>query len=204
LREFVAKAIERRKDTVDQMFIDVVEAKRGVQVPVGNMVHTAEFAFRVAGVDGEWDEAQRRATGLAEQAVEDFLDTIDPYESITLPGNARSYRYQTTACQKTELRMVELIFDATNSKQRSDRIMRATTEEMSFEPSPDGDGWICISHNGRKFEVDVDKGAGLGRCNCEDFINRGIISKMPCKHVYALVMSAERFWDSTKSNNQDL
>jgi hypothetical protein len=91
--------------------------------------------------------------------------------------------------------MVELIFDATNSKQRSDRIMRATSEEMSFEFSPDGDGWICTSHNGRKFEVDVDKGAGLGRCNCEDFINRGISSKMPCKHVYALVMSGERFWD---------
>ena len=32
------------------MFIDAVEAKRGVQVPVGNIVHTAEFAFRVAGV----------------------------------------------------------------------------------------------------------------------------------------------------------
>ncbi len=65
MREFVAKEVERRKNTVDQMFIDVVEAKRGVQVPVGNIVHTAEFAFRVAGVDGEWDEAQRRATGLA-------------------------------------------------------------------------------------------------------------------------------------------
>jgi hypothetical protein len=100
--------------------------------------------------------------------------------------------------------MVELIFDATNSKQRSDRIMRATTEEMSFEPGPDGDGWICTAHNGRKFEVDVDKGAGLGRCNCEDFINRGISSKMPCKHVYALVMSSGRFWDSTKGITQDL
>jgi hypothetical protein len=94
--------------------------------------------------------------------------------------------------------MVELAFDATNSKQRSDRIMRATSEEMSFEPDPDGDGWICTAHNGRKFDVDVDKSAGLGRCNCEDFINRGISSKMPCKHVYALVMSGERFWDSTK------
>ena len=52
MREFVAKTIERRKNTVDQMFIDEVEAKRGVQVPVGIIVHTAEFAFRVAGVDG--------------------------------------------------------------------------------------------------------------------------------------------------------
>jgi hypothetical protein len=201
LIEFVANAIKRRKDTVDQMFIDVVEAKRGVQVPVGNIVHTAEFAFRVAGVDGEWDEAQRRATGLAEQAVEDFLDTIDTDNSITLPDNARSDGHQTAPCQKPELRMVELIFDATNSKQRSDRILRATSEEMSFEPSPDGDGWICTSHNGRKFEVDVVKCAGLGRCNCEDFINRGISSKMPCKHVYALVMSGERFWDCPESQD---
>jgi len=38
----------------------------------------------------------------------------------------------------------------------------------------------------------------------EDFINRGISSKMPCKHVYALVMSGERFWDSTKGITQDL
>ncbi|MCX9080889.1 MAG: SWIM zinc finger domain-containing protein [Candidatus Methanoperedens sp.] len=202
MREFVAKAIKKRKNTVGQMFIDVVEAKRGVQVPVGNIVHTAEFAFRVAGLDGNWDEAQRRATGLAEQAVEDFLDTIDTDERITSPRNARSDGHQTAPCQKPESRMVELIFDATNSKQRSDRILRATSEEMSFEPSPDGDGWICTSHNGRKFEVDVDKGAGLGRCNCEDFINRGISSKMPCKHVYALVMSGERFWDSPESQGK--
>lgn len=201
MREFVAKEVERRKNMVSQMFIDVVEARRGIKVPVGKVVHTAEFAFRVAGVDGNWDEAQRRATGLAEQAVEDFLDTIDTDESITLPDNARSDGHQTDPCQKPELRMVELTFDATNSKQRSDRIMRATSEEMSFEPGPGGDGWICTSHNGRKFEVDVDKGAGLGRCNCEDFINRGISSKMPCKHVYALVMSGERFWDCSESQD---
>ena len=184
------------------MFIDAVEAKRGVQVPVGKVVHTAEFAFRVAGVDGDWDEAQKRATALAEQALEDFLDTIDTDEIITLPGNARSDGHQTMPCQKPKLQMVELVFDATNSKQRSDRIMRATTEEMSFEPGQDGDGWICTSHNGRKFEVNADKGAGLGRCNCEDFINRGISSKMPCKHVYALVMSGERFWDCPESQGK--
>ena len=186
------------------MFIDVVEAKRGVQVPVGDVVHTAEFAFRVAGVDGDWDEAQKRATGLAEQAVEDFLDTIDTDEIITLTGYARSDGHQTAPCQKPELQMVELIFDATNSKQRSDRIMRATTEEMSFEPSPDGDGWICTSHNGKHFHVNADKERGLGWCDCEDFVNRGAKSKMPCKHIYALVMSAEGFWDGTeqKGNNQ--
>ncbi len=202
MREFVAKAIERRKDTVDKMFIDVVEAKRGIQVPVGKVVHTAEFAFRVAGVDGDWDEAQKRATGLAEQAVEDFLDTIASDATIASQNTVNSNGHQTASCQKPELQMVELVFDATNSKQRSDRIMRATTEEMSFEPRPDGGGWICTSHNGRKFEVNADKGAGLGRCNCEDFINRGISSKMPCKHVYALVMSGERFWDSPESQGK--
>jgi hypothetical protein len=204
LREFVAKEIERRKNAVYQMFIDVVEAKRGVQVPVGNIVHTAEFAFRVAGVDGDWDEAQKRATGLAEQAIEDFLETIDTDESITFPGNARPDGHHWGLCQKPELRMVELVFGATNSKQRSDRIMRATTEEMSFEQSSDCDGWICTSNNGRHFHVNADKETGSGRCDCEDFVNRGAKSKMPCKHIYALVMSAERFWDSTKSNNQDL
>jgi hypothetical protein len=202
LREFVAKAIERRKDTVDQMFIDVVEARRGIKVPVGKVVHTAEFAFRVAGVDGDCYEAQKRATGLAEQAVEDFLDTIEHGEIIAPGDTINSRRQETALCHESELQMVELVFDATNSKQRSDRIMRATTEEMSFEPGPDGDGWICTSHNGRKFEVNADKGAGLGRCNCEDFINRGISSKMPCKHVYALVMSGERFWDSPESQGK--
>lgn len=184
------------------MFIDAVEARRGIQVPVGKVVHTAEFAFRVAGVDGDWDEAQKRATGLAEQAVEDFLDTIEHGEIIAPEDTIKYSRQETASCREPELQMVELIFDATNSKQRSDRIMRATTEEMAFEPGPDGDGWICTSHNGRKFEVNADKGAGMGRCNCEDFINRGISSKMPCKHVYALVMSGERFWDSPDSQGK--
>ena len=94
--------------------------------------------------------------------------------------------------------MVELVFDATNSKHRSDRIMRATTEEMSFEPSPDCDGWVCSTHNGRHFHVNANKENGSGRCDCEDFVNRGAKSKMPCKHIYALVMSSERFWDSPK------
>lgn len=202
MREFVAKEVERRKNTVVQMFIDAVEARRGIQVPVGKVVHTAEFAFRVAGVDGDWDEAQKRATGLAEQAVEDFLDTIEHGEIIAPEDTIKSRRQETASCREPELQMVELIFDATNSKQRSDRIMRATTEEMSFEPGPDGDGWICTSHNGRKFEVNADKGAGLGRCNCEDFINRGISSKMPCKHVYALVMSGEKFWECPESQGK--
>lgn len=201
--DFVSMAVERKKKAVAQMFINAVEAKRGVQVPVGDVIHTAEFAFRVEGVDGEWDEAQKRAAGLAEQAVEDFLDTIDTDEIITLPGNARSDD-QAAPCKKPESQMVELIFDATNSKQRSDRIMRAKTEEMSFEPSPDCDGWICTSHNGRHFHVNADKEKGSGRCDCEDFVNRGAKSKMPCKHIYALVMSSERFWDSSKSNNQGL
>jgi len=199
--DFVSMAVERKKKAVAKMFIDAVEAKRGVQVPVGDVIHTAEFAFRVAGVDGEWDEAQRRATGLAEQAVEDFLDTIDTDEMITFLGNARSDD-QVAPCKKPELQMVDLIFDATNSKQRSDRIMRATTEEMSFEASPDCDGWICTSHNGRHFHVNADKETGYGRCDCEDFVNRGAKAKMPCKHIYALVMSAGRFWDRTKCSNQ--
>ena len=202
MRDLVAKEVEKRKNVVSQMFIDVVEAKRGVQVPVGKIVHTAEFAFRVAGVDGDWDEAQKRATGLAEQAVEDFLDTIEHGEIIAPVDTIKSRQQETAPCQKSELQMVELVFDATNSKQRSDRIMRATTEEMSFEPGLDGDGWICASHNGRKFEVNADKGAGLGRCNCEDFINRGISSKMPCKHIYALVMSGERFWECPESQGK--
>ena len=189
---------------MSQMFIDAVEARRGIQVPVGKVVHTAEFGFRVAGVDGDYYEAQKRATGLAEQAVEDFLETIEHGEIITIEDTGKSHRQQIATCQKPDSRMVELIFDATNSKQRSDRIMRATSEEMSFELDPDGDGWICTAHNGRKFDVDVDKSAGMGRCNCEDFINRGISSKMPCKHVYALVMSGERFWDSKKDITQDL
>ncbi len=34
------------------MFIDVVKARRGIEVPVGDMIHSAEFEFVVAGVDG--------------------------------------------------------------------------------------------------------------------------------------------------------
>jgi hypothetical protein len=197
LREFVAKEVKRRKNMGGQMFIDAVEARRGIQVPVGKVVHTAEFAFRVAGVDGDCYEAQKRATGLAEQALEDFLDTIENGEIIEPEDTIKSRRQVTAACREPELHMIELIFDATNNKQRSDRIMRATTEEMSFEPNPDGDDWICTDHNQRHFHVNVDKAASVGGCDCEDFVNRGSKQEMPCKHIYALLTSADRFWNDT-------
>lgn len=180
------------------MFIDVVKARRGIEVPVGDMVHSAEFEFVVAGVDGSWEEAQRRATGLAEQAVDDFLETLEldetPKSKSKEPAKQRESRtphHQPAA----EQRMYELVFDATSSQQRSDRILRATSEEMSLEPDMHGNGWICIDKNERQFSVDADKARGIGRCTCEDFIHRGISSKMPCKHIYALVISSEQFWN---------
>jgi hypothetical protein len=180
------------------MFIDVVKARRGIEVPVGAMVYSAEFEFVVAGVDGEWGEAQKRATGLAEQAVDDFLDALEldetPESKLGEPAKQRESRapQRQTAVDR---RMYELIFDATNSKQRSDRILRATSEEMSLEPDPYRNGWICTDKNGRQFRVDADKARGVGRCTCEDFLHRGISSKMPCKHIYALVISSEQFWN---------
>ena len=180
------------------MFIDVVKARRGIEVPVGDMVHSAEFEFVVAGVDGEWGEAQKRATGLAEQAVDDFIETLEldetPESKLGEPAKQRGSR----ASQRqpaVDLRMYELIFDAMNSKQRSDRILRATSEEMSLEPDLHGNGRICTDKNERQFRVDADKVRGVGRCTCEDFLHRGISSKMPCKHIYALVISSERFWN---------
>lgn len=186
------------------MFIDVVKARRGVEVQAGDMVHSAEFEFVVAGVDGEWGEAQKRATGLAEQAVDDFLDTLGldetPESKSEEPTRQRESQPGTSQHQPAaDQRMHELIFDATSSQQRSDRILRATSEEMSLEPDPHGNGWICTDKNGRQFSVDTDKARGMGRCTCEDFIHRGISSKMPCKHIYALVLSADRFWGDEAS-----
>jgi len=189
------------------MFIDVVKARRGIEVPVGDMVHSAEFEFVVAGVDGEWGEAQKRATGLAEQAVDDFLDTLEldeTQESKSLePAKQRESRIPQRQAA-AEQRMHELIFDATNSKQRSDRILRATSEEMSLEPDLQGNGWICTDKNGREFKVDADKARGVGRCTCEDFLHRGINSKMPCKHIYTLAISSERFWDSQEDKRTQM
>ncbi len=189
------------------MHIETVEATRGVHVQVDGKLHTAEFSFRVAEIE-DIDAAEKRASELAERATERWLDTIDPDgELVVSAETARMTQTQkSTSAQKGAQpgEMVQLIFEAANSKQRCDRIMRATTEEMSFEPGPDGDGWICNAHNGRKFRVNVDKDAGLGRCDCEDFVNRGISSKMPCKHIYALAMSAERFWDGTEQKGRQV
>jgi len=183
------------------MHIETVEATRGVHVQVDGKLHTAEFSFKVAEIE-DINAAEKRAAELAERATEHWLDTIDPDGVLVVSAETAQMKQtqKSTSVQKNAQpgEMVQLIFEATNSKQRSDRIMRATTEEMSFEPSPDGDGWICTAHNGRRFRVNVDKEARVGRCDCEDFVNRGAKSKMPCKHVYALLMSAERFWDGTE------
>lgn len=179
------------------MFINEVRARRGIEVPVGDMVHSAEFEFVVAGVGGEWGEAQKRATGLAEQAIDDFLDALELDETPESKSEEPVKQCESRAPQHqpaADQRMYELIFDATSSQQRSDRILRATSEEMSLEPDPHGNGWICTDKNGRQFRVDADKARGIGRCTCEDFIHRGINSKMPCKHIYALAISSEQFW----------
>ncbi len=172
------------------MPIEEVKVKRAVQVPVGDKVHTAEFVVKVTSPDGDCDaldDEQRRATILAEQGVEEFLKLFG--------GERKKPIIPTSVSARDAPEMFELVFDATNSKPHSDRIMRASSEEMSFELNRDGDGWICIDHNQRRFHVAADWARGLGRCDCEDFLKRGIKAKMPCKHIYALVISSERFWD---------
>ncbi len=173
------------------MPIEEVEVRRSVQVPVGDNVHTAEFVVKVTSPDGDGDaldDEQRRATILAEQGVEEFLESLG--------GGRKKPIIPTSVPARGAPEMFELVFDATNSKPHSDRIMRASSEEMSFNPGPDGNGWICTAHNRRQFHVDADRSRGLGRCDCEDFLKRGIKAKMPCKHIYALVISSERFWDT--------
>lgn len=187
------------------MHVEAIKAIRGVQVQIGGELHTAGFSFEMGGVGEDIDAAEKLAAELAENAINDWLDTVDPDGKLTeTAGGANTEKHtqkpKVAAIQGIthptgSAEMVQLIFEAANSKHRSDRIMRATTEEMSFEPGPDGDGWICTAHNGRQFRVNVDKDAGLGKCDCEDFVNRGAKSKMPCKHIYALAMSSDRFWD---------
>lgn len=189
------------------MHVEVIKAIRGVQVQIGGELHTAGFSFEMGGVGEDIGAAEKRATELAENAINDWLDTVDPDGKLTgTMDGANTEKFiqkpKVPAIQGIKqpagsVEMVQLIFEAANSKHRSDRIMRATTEEMLFEPGPDGDGWICTSHNGRQFRVNLDRDASLGRCDCEDFVNRGAKSKMPCKHIYALAMSSERFWDGT-------
>jgi hypothetical protein len=185
------------------MHIETVEATRGVQVMVDGRLHTAEFSFKVAEIE-DINDAEKRASELAEKATERWLDTIDPNGILIISGETAKQVQKTAPVQKSAQQgeLVELIFEATNSKPRSDRIMRATTEEMSFEPSPDFNGWVCTSHNGRQFRVNVDKLSRTGRCDCEDFVNRGAKSKMPCKHIYALLMSSERFWENRLDSGQ--
>lgn len=170
------------------------EVRRKAQVPTDDgVVHSAEFAFTFVGGEGGVNEARKNAADLAEKAVEDFLGAVGSDNDNVVPVEEHILRH----VDPHEQPMVKLIFEATNSKPRSDRIMRATTEEMTFEPNPDGNDWICTDHNERHFHVNVDKAAGMGRCDCEDFVNRGSKQEMPCKHIYALLTSADRFWNDT-------
>lgn len=169
------------------MHIDRIKATRGVRVKVGGNVHTAEFTVSMAEVGDQTDLAEKRATELAEKATSNWLSSI-------YGGRPNG---TTTPKSGQQSKMVELIFDSTNSKERSDRIMRAMSEEMVFEEDPDSDGWICTDHNGRQFHVNADREKGLGICDCEDFIHRGMKSKMPCKHIYALVVGDGEFWEES-------
>jgi hypothetical protein len=173
-----------------------MEIRRGVKVPaVDGVVQSAEFAVTfIPGAEGDIDTVRRDAANLADEAVGEFLDTIRP--DNVAPTKESSLFHDSP---KQELPMVELIFDAADSKHRSDRIMRAQTEEMTFEPCPTGDGWICTDHNERQFRVNADKAAGAGRCDCEDFVHRGSSQRMPCKHIYALVLNAAGFWGGSES-----
>ena len=114
------------------MHIDRIKATRGVRIKVGDKIHTAEFSVSMAEVGDQTDSAERRATELAEKATSNWLSSVYGDRA----GEAAIHK------QVSQSRMVELVFDSTNSKERSDRIMRAMDEGMTFEEDPANDGYM--------------------------------------------------------------
>jgi len=118
-----------------------------------------------------WD-ASRRATGIAEQMIEDWLENNRDQHPVNL-------------------KPVPLTFEAGQSRERQNRIMRAMNESYSIVQQ--GDEFIVTPlKSGSQYRVYVDAEKGQGYCTCRDFEARGISQRMPCKHIYAVLMNSEK------------
>jgi len=118
-----------------------------------------------------WDSAVR-ATGIAEQLIEDWLE------------NNRDQR-------PVSLKPVPLEFEAGQSRERQNRIMRAMNESYSI--TREGNEFIVTPmRSGSQYRVYVNPDEKTGYCTCRDFEARGIQQRMPCKHIYAVLMNSEK------------
>jgi predicted nucleic acid-binding Zn finger protein len=173
------------------MFIDEVEVSRGVTIEKGGRTESARFKLVAKGVDGDWDKAHQKTLGIAEQLISDWLEKMEAEKSGLTPLPV----LEPPEPAVPSIRPVQLVFNATGSRERSQRIMRAMSERMTFTPD-DGDVWVCKTET-RVFRVIAEFKLGAGYCNCEDFLHRGEKYQMPCKHVYALTLEKGEFWDKT-------
>jgi predicted nucleic acid-binding Zn finger protein len=175
------------------MFIEKVKVSRGATVRKGDRVESAEVELVVEGVDGEWDKAHKKASGIAEQLIGDWVKEMGAGLPVPAAMPTSVLVLEPPEPTVSLFKPVPLVFSATGSKERSQRIMRAMSEKMTFTPG-EGNVWICMTET-RVFHVISDFPHGLGFCDCEDFLHRGEKYQMPCKHLYALTIEISEFWD---------
>ena len=216
------------------MYPSEVKVVQGAKILWEGMIR--EYSFNMTytlGIDDDWSEANRRASDITEQTVQDWLNAmsergrvelIDPVTFIQTfergMVNELSYRYpeifervrvhefedtrelageaskriapaEEGSCMS---KAVKLVFDATGSQERAIRILRATEEPYTFVHQGNGD-WSCTSQaNGKphtyRLFVDIHRSAGY--CSCQDFQQRGLAQKMPCKHIYGYVIQTNK------------
>lgn len=206
------------------MQVAQVIGTQGVKILWEGTIREASFAILYEGVDGNWDEAQRRAAGIGQQCIEDWLremsergkiEWISP-QTITLYDRSEeeeavlhhvlNREAPKKIAQPPEGSMLEqavkLIFDATGSQDRMNRILRGFEETYSFVHQENGD-WSCMNREGRAYRLHVDLENSTGACTCQDFIQRGAKLKMPCKHIYGYVVQTQKIdWNRTEKEQE--
>nr|MDD5617365.1 SWIM zinc finger domain-containing protein [Candidatus Methanoperedens sp.] len=85
---------------------------------------------------------------------------------------------------------IRLVFDATGSQDRMNRILRAYDEPYTWIHQDNGN-WTCLNREGKAYRLYVDLERSLGYCSCQDFQQRGLAQKMPCKHLYGYVVQTQ-------------
>lgn len=195
------------------MYVDQVIVTRGSKILWEGSIQEASFGVLYEGVDGSWDEAQRRAVGIGDQCVNDWIAEMSQRGRIEFISPLHISLFDRSEEEETILRhvlkneapkiikremegslmrdAVKLTFDATGSQGRAVRILRAYEEPYSFIHQENGD-WTCLNKEGRAYRLYIDLERSTGCCTCQDFQQRGISQKMPCKHLYGYVVQTQK------------
>lgn len=175
------------------MYIDKITAKSGSKIILDGHLREMAFEVEMTEVDGDWEDAQERCSGIAEQLIEDWLKKQIEFGVVTPITSQLSASIQP---QGFAQRLAQLVFDATGSKDRANRILRAMKEQYEFVRK--NKQWYCKTTSG-EYEISLDMESLTGHCSCPDFAAHGIKEQMPCKHLYGFVIQTGKVkWDEIK------